>query len=56
MGRSDHRLHEQKARADDEAAIGEVEDRPLDVIEVQEIADAVEDEAVVEIARRFPRG
>lgn len=45
-----HRLYQEQARTDDEAAIGDVEDGPFDFVEVQEIADALEDDAVVEVA------
>ena len=43
-------LNEQQAGADDEAAIGDVEDGPFDFVEVEEVADAAEDDAVEEIA------
>ena len=45
------RLEEEQAGAAHEAAVGDVEDWPVEqVVPVQEIADAVEDEAVVEVA------
>src|SRR5204863_344128 len=45
-------LHEQEAGADHQAAVGEVEHRPLDVVEVQEVAHPVEHQPVVQVAHR----
>ena len=43
-------MHDEHDRPDHETAVGEVEHRPVDLVEVEEIADAVEDDAVVEVA------
>src|SRR6516162_7929060 len=45
-------LQEQEAGADHQAAVGDIEDRPInEVMPVEEIADAVKDNPVIEIAQ-----
>src|SRR5207253_8973049 len=45
-------LEQQQAGAAYQAAIGDVEHRPLEPVEIEEIANAVEDQPVVKLSQR----
>src|SRR5262245_50211251 len=46
------RLQQQEPRAEDQAAVGDVEDGPFEPVEVHPVTDAVENDAVEEVPNR----
>ncbi len=45
-------MHEEQSGAQDQAAVGHVENRPFNPVKVEKVADAAKDDAVIEIAQR----
>ena len=51
-GATEKGLGQEQKGAANQTAVGDVKHRPFDQVKIQEVADAVENDAIVEIAQR----